>query len=119
MKSEWSAEIVESRPRLSSNDFQLSERSSEIPRQLFIEISGVSAAIVILLALVAAAVWIPPHQTRLVPSQPENNFQLIDGAERKYVLPQTFSGGVMEPTKATTMSHTCREALEDPADAEL
>ncbi|NKM23098.1 hypothetical protein GFM01_36380 [Rhizobium laguerreae] len=75
MKSAWSAEIVESRPRLSSNDFQLSERSSEMLRHLFIDVSGVSAAIVILLALVAAAVWIPRHQTRLVPSQPENNFQ--------------------------------------------
>ncbi|RVJ15202.1 hypothetical protein CN184_32225 [Sinorhizobium medicae] len=41
-KSEWSGEIVESSPRSSTNDVQLSERSSAMLRQLCSDISMVS-----------------------------------------------------------------------------
>ncbi|RVG10169.1 hypothetical protein CN231_24970 [Sinorhizobium meliloti] len=48
MKSEWSGEIVESSPRSSTNNIQLLERSSEMLRQLFSDISTLSVVAIVM-----------------------------------------------------------------------
>ncbi|ARS67104.1 hypothetical protein CN204_30225 [Sinorhizobium meliloti] len=48
MKSEWSGEIVESSPRSSTNNVQLSERSSAMLRQLCSDISTVSVVAIVM-----------------------------------------------------------------------